>query len=99
MVKIVVLYGHPADPAAFEQYYREKHIPLAQQIPNLKRAELGKVLSSVGGGQAPFYRQAELWFESLEQLQASMGSEQGRATTNDLANFASGGVTAFIAEA
>jgi uncharacterized protein (TIGR02118 family) len=99
MVKVVVLYGHPTDPAAFEQYYRETHIPIAERIPNLRRAVLGLVLGTPTGGPAPYYRQAELWFDNLEQLQASMSSEQGRATAADLANFATGGVTSFIAEA
>ena len=32
MVKIVVLYGPPADPAAFEDHYAGKHLPLASNI-------------------------------------------------------------------
>jgi uncharacterized protein (TIGR02118 family) len=99
MVKLVVLYGHPTDPTAFEQYYQRTHMPLAQQIPNMRRVEVGRVLGTPTGERADYYRQAEFWFESVEQLQASMGSEQGRAAANDLANFATGGVTLFIAEA
>lgn len=98
-VKVVVLYGQPTDPAAFERYYRETHMPIAERIPNLRRVELGKVLGTPAGGPAPYYRQAELWFDDLDQLREGMGSEQGRAAANDLANFATGGVTSFIAEA
>jgi uncharacterized protein (TIGR02118 family) len=37
MVKITVLYGHPEDPAAFEEHYTNTHIPLVKKVPNLKR--------------------------------------------------------------
>ena len=33
MHKLVVLYPHPADPAAFESYYRTTHLPLASRLP------------------------------------------------------------------
>jgi uncharacterized protein (TIGR02118 family) len=28
MVKLTVLYGHPDDPDAFEEYYANTHMPL-----------------------------------------------------------------------
>ena len=48
MVKVVVLYGHPTDPAAFDEYYQQKHIPIAQKIPDVRRfeAELIEYFSS-----------------------------------------------------
>jgi hypothetical protein len=27
MAKLMILYGHPAVPAAFENYYANRHIP------------------------------------------------------------------------
>src|SRR5581483_11808718 len=42
MVKLVVAYGPPADPSAFDQHYAETHAPLAQKIPNLRRFEAGR---------------------------------------------------------
>ena len=39
MVKLIVLYNHPTDPAAFDKYYEETHIPIAAKIPNVKRFE------------------------------------------------------------
>ena len=32
MFKITVLYNTPENPAAFDAYYKEKHIPLVDQI-------------------------------------------------------------------
>jgi uncharacterized protein (TIGR02118 family) len=31
MVKLVVAYNQPEDPAAFDQYYASTHAPLAQK--------------------------------------------------------------------
>lgn len=98
MVKLTVLYGQPTDPAAFEQYYAETHMPLALKIPDLVRIEGAKVVGTPAGGAPAYYRTADLWFEGQEQLQAAFGSPEGRAATGDLANFATGGVTTLIAE-
>lgn len=98
MVKLVVLYHQPTDPAAFDTYYRETHLPLAARIPNVQRFEMGKGLAGVPSGAAPYYYMAELWFESVEQLQASFASPDGQAAAHDTAIFATGGVTMFVAD-
>lgn len=98
MIKLVVLYGHPTDPAAFDQYYQEKHIPLARNIPNVQRAELGRIHSATPGEKPPYYWQAEFWFDSPESLQAALTSEVGHATARDVQNFATGGVMMFVTE-
>ena len=99
MVKLVVAYGKPDDPAAFDQHYVDTHAPLAQKIPNLRRFEAGKVLGTPDGSPAPYYFIAELSFDSVEDLQASLGTAEGQAAAGDVANFASGGATLMIAEA
>jgi uncharacterized protein (TIGR02118 family) len=99
MVKLVVAYGQPEDPAAFDQYYAGTHIPLVQRIPNLRRFEAGKVLGTADGSAAPYYFIAELSFDTAEELQASRQSPEGQAAAADVGNFASGGVTIMIAEA
>ena len=38
--RLVILYGHPADPAAFEDYYANRHIPYASKhMPGVRQAE------------------------------------------------------------
>lgn len=98
MHKVTVLYGHPEDPAAFEKYYASTHLPIAAKIPNVQRFEAGKVLATPDGGETPYHRIAELWFEDMDQLQRSMGSDEGQAATGDIPNFATGGVIVFISE-
>ena len=99
MVKLVVAYGAPEDPAAFEGYYAATHTPLVHKIPNLRRFEAGKVLGTPDGSPAPYFFIAELLFDDIETMQAALGSPEGAATAADVANFASGGATLMIAEA
>ena len=33
MAKVIALYKHPADPAAFDSYYFKKHVPITKKIP------------------------------------------------------------------
>lgn len=50
------------------------------------------------GSQPPYYRIAELWFDSQEDLQGSTSSPEGQATVADIATFATGGATVLIAD-
>ena len=93
MIKLTVLYGHPADPAAFESYYANTHLPLVAKMKGFEKAELTKFLNAPDGSKAAHYRMAEFWFSNPEALQTTMGSPEGQATAADLANFATGGVT------
>jgi uncharacterized protein (TIGR02118 family) len=98
MVKLIVLYGKPEDPPAFDAYYAGTHAALAEKVPGLRRFEHGKALSSADGSEAPYYYVAELSFDDREALQAGMSEPEGEAAGADLANFASGGVTMFVAQ-
>ena len=99
MVKLIVLYGKPEDPSAFDAHYAATQASLAEKVPNLRRFEHGKALSSADGSEAPYYYVAELSFDDPEALQAGMSSPEGEAAAGDLANFASGGVTMLVAQA
>jgi uncharacterized protein (TIGR02118 family) len=99
MVKLMVLYGKPEDPSAFDAHYAGTHASLAEKVPGLKRFEHGKTLGSPDGSDAPYYYVAELSFDDPEALQAGMSSPEGEAAAGDLANFASGGVTMLVAQA
>ena len=99
MVKAVVLYGLPENPDDFERYYAETHAPLAKAIPGLQRFEAARGVATPDGSALPYQRIAELTFEDMDALQAGLGSsEEGQAAVNDIPNFATGGVTIFIAE-
>jgi uncharacterized protein (TIGR02118 family) len=89
--RLLVQYGQPTDPAAFDQHYRDVHMGLAQQIPGLLRFATGHP-RAVDGKEAP-YLVAELDFESAEAFGAGMQSPQGAAAGADVATFATGGAS------
>ncbi|MFO0868841.1 MAG: EthD family reductase [Pirellulales bacterium] len=93
MIRLLVLYGQPRDPAAFDRYYADIHIPLARRMQGLRKWTIGKVTGVPGGGPAPYYYVADLYADSREQLDAILASPEGQAAVNDVPNYASGGVT------
>jgi uncharacterized protein (TIGR02118 family) len=90
--RLVVSYGQPDDPAAFDAYYRDTHAPLALAQPGLVRLTYGHAQALDPAQPAP-YLVAELDFDSEQVMGQSLGSPEGRAAAQDLANFATGGVT------
>jgi uncharacterized protein (TIGR02118 family) len=95
-VKLVVLYTQPDDPAAFDEHYLGVHMPLAEKIPGLQRAETGKFVMALDGGEQTFYRSAELYFADQAALDAAFGSPEGGATAQDYGQIAPPGSRMFI---
>ncbi len=93
MYKLTVLYGHPTDPAAFDRYYYETHIPIAKKMPGIKGWTIGKCESIVAGERPPYYMIVALYGDSRESLEATLTSPEGHADVNDVPNFATGGAT------
>lgn len=97
MVKLVALYKRPANPEAFDRHYREVHAPLAARMPGLRRMEVARVIGSPMG-ESPYYLMAELYFDSLADLEAALSSPEGRAAGKDLMGFARDLVSLHIAQ-
>ena len=95
MTRLTVLYGHPTDPAEFDRYYHEVHIPLAKTMKGLKGWTIGKCEAAANGEKPPYYMIVGLYADSRAELEAILASEEGRATVADVANFATGGATFF----
>ena len=93
---LTVCYGHPTDPAAFDAYYTSTHAPLAEKIPGMTSFTY-RHCASPDGSQPPYFLIAELSFPSQEVMGASLGTPEAQAANADVPNFATGGVTIFIA--
>jgi uncharacterized protein (TIGR02118 family) len=93
---LTVCYGHPTDPAAFDAYYTSTHAPLAEKIPGMTSFTY-RHCASPDGSQPPYFLIAELSFPSQEVMGASLATPEAQAATADVPNFATGGVTIFIA--
>ena len=97
---VTVVYNTPKDTAAFEKYYRDVHLPLVsanQQEIGFTRADLTKFTSTLEGKKPTYYRQAELYFPTLEAARKGMATPGFKKVGGDLANFASGGLTGLVA--
>jgi uncharacterized protein (TIGR02118 family) len=97
---VTVIYRQPKDTAAFEKYYREVHLPLVsanQQEIGFVRADLTRFTKNLDGAKPAYYRQAELYFRSLEAAKKGMATPGFKKVGDDLANFASGGLVGMVA--
>ena len=97
MAQVLVLYNQPADSAAFDNYYRDVHIPIANTIPGLRSYTISKGPVAALAGAAP-YLIATLTFDSMDDLNAALASPEGQAAAADVSNFATGGVTLLVYE-
>lgn len=88
MHDVIVLYNQPVDPAAFDAHYTGTHVPLVHELPDLVEFTWGKVAGSDG-----YYVVARLTYANADDAAASMASDPGKASVEDLANFAQAGVT------
>lgn len=92
MAFVLVLYPKPDDPAKFDRYYFEKHVPIAKKIPGLRRFEVSRGQVGSPAGASQFHLVAMLEFESLTAIQKAFETPECRAATDDLRNFAPEGV-------
>src|SRR3712207_1460173 len=97
MVKLVALYKHPADRAAFDLHYAEVHTPLVRQYPGLRRLEVARVTGSPRG-ESPYYLMAEMYWDDAEAMNAAFSSPEGRAVGKDVRAFAAELIEMHIAE-
>lgn len=93
MYRVTVLYGTPDDPSAFDRYYREVHIPIARKMRGLAGWTLTWVGDQDGGLLPGIHLVADLYAEDQASMDAILASPEGVAAADDVANFASGGVT------
>ena len=98
---VTVLYKWPKDTAKFEKHY-PTHLKIVgdhQQEIGFTKAELTKFVSSLQGTKPEYYRQAELYFPSMDALKAGIATAGFKAVGDDFKNFvAPDGLIAMIAE-
>lgn len=95
-VKLIVIYPRPKDIEAFETVYQSQHVPMAvDKLAGKTKIVATKVLSSPQGA-APFYRIAEVYFLSMQALEACAASEGGKQTLANAVSISSGGTPIFL---
>lgn len=86
MHSLIVLYPRPDDPAAFKDYYRKKHIPLAAKLPGLRGYSYGYP-EALGPGEPAHFCIFEGRFDSFESMLAALNSDQGKKVAADVPNY------------
>jgi uncharacterized protein (TIGR02118 family) len=87
MVRFLVVYPQPSDPAAFDRHYFEVHVPLAKCLPGLRRYTVSKAPARIRGAE-PFYLVAELDWDDMEALRRDFASDLGQETASDVERLA-----------
>jgi uncharacterized protein (TIGR02118 family) len=96
---MIVLYGQPDDPAAFEDYYATRHIPFAtEHMPGVTGAENLRVIGTPDNDRPALYRISQMTYEDADTMHQAVTSDGGRAVLADLDNFATGGATVLLAD-
>lgn len=97
VAKIIVLFGKPTDPQLFDKQYWEEHVPIAKQMPGLRRYTVHKVLSPPRG-DAAFYQVVELEFDNVDSLKTATASQAGKDSGRHGQKIATGGITFLYTE-
>ncbi len=94
---IQVFYGHPDDPAAFRDYLVNVHVPLAKNVPGVQEILVHTGLTGMDQSPGEVYMIGTVVFGSQSNLESGLASQEGQAAYADVAKFATGGFTAYLA--
>ena len=95
-VKLAVIYPRPTDVDAFEKVYQNEHVPIAvAKLGGKTKIVATRVLGSPQG-IPPFYRIAEVYFPSMQALEACAASDGGKEALAHAVRISSGGTPIFL---
>jgi uncharacterized protein (TIGR02118 family) len=95
-VKLMVIYPRPKDVDVLEKVYQDEHVPLAvAKLDGKTKIVATKILGSPQG-TVPFYRIAEVYFPSMQALEACAASEGGKEALAHAVKISTGGTPIFL---
>lgn len=83
MARMIVIYRTPADPAAFDEHYFNVHIPMAKQLPGLRRYEVSRRPILTPAGDPEPYLIGTLYFDDLAAIRTAFATPLGRECAAD----------------
>jgi uncharacterized protein (TIGR02118 family) len=83
MARMLVIYKTPRDPVAFDKHYFDIHLPLAKQLPGLRKYEISSGPIVALAGAVDPYLVGTLHFDSLAAIKQAFASECGQACAAD----------------
>ena len=96
--KLIVMYPQPTNLDEFEQRYANEHVPMAvEKLAGKTRFVASLIKSSVGSNApAPFHRIAEVYFPTMQALEACLNSAGGQETAGHAIEISTGGMPTFL---
>ncbi|WP_333874049.1 EthD family reductase [Methylobacter sp.] len=95
--KLIVMYPHPTNLDTFEQRYADEHVPMAvEKLAGKTRFVASLITGSAGNDPTPFHRIAEVYFPSMEALEACLNSPGGQETAGHAVEISTGGAPVFL---
>jgi uncharacterized protein (TIGR02118 family) len=90
MVKLIALVRKRdgMEREAFRRYWLDAHAPLAAAIPGMRGYRINVAGDPGAMNPAPYDGSAEIWFDTLEAMEAGLASPQGVIAGEDTAHFA-----------
>lgn len=84
MVKVVALWNIPKEmkEEEFENWYQQKHIQDAKNIPGLRKYQVNKVVQRYQSS-SKYYRMAELCFDSIDAAEKALESPEWQYAFKD----------------
>ena len=84
MIRFVITYDIPRDPAVFDRHYREVHQPLTARLPGILSHTVHRAPRAVRG---PAYHQVvEVTWPHWDAVEQAFASPEGRAAATDMPN-------------
>jgi uncharacterized protein (TIGR02118 family) len=97
MYTVTVLYPQPDDTAAFDAYHDDIHVPIARGMKGLVRWTAQRI-ESRHGETPPYHMIVQLSAPTRQALQEVLDSPAGKASADDVPNFATGGAVFLYGE-
>ena len=97
MVKLIALYRKPPDIDAFDRHYHDVHLPLVRKTPGLRKLDITKI-TGAPIGESRYHVMAEMYYDTIDAMNAANASPEGRAAAKDLMSSAADLVTLFFGE-
>ena len=91
MVRMLIVYGSPSDPEAFDRHYREQHVAIARKLPHLHAYSLSEDVRG-HDGQGRGERVETFDFSDRRMLEEALASDDGKAMLADTESMAKDGL-------
>lgn len=85
MVSLIFMYNLKPGitPEEYEKWFSEVHIPDIKRIPGLRKVFANKVIGSLSGEPAEYYRAGELHFDDMEDIQKAFAWIEENLNTDE----------------